>query len=115
MQASLPSRPITDRQATNCQTVERRTVGASVCLVRFARGADQPVGLDQRVTAFSLRTQRKADDDEGKAKQQADHHDAPVGRFVRVVKRRDHGLFSESHPYRNVGYAQHDLGFNLTE
>jgi hypothetical protein len=30
------------------------------------------------MTAFSLRPQRKADDDEGKAKQQADHHDAPA-------------------------------------
>jgi hypothetical protein len=44
----------------------------------FAYGANQPVGLDQRMTAFSLRPQRKADDDEGKAKQQADHHDAPA-------------------------------------
>ena len=83
--------------------------------MRFARGADQPVGLDQCVAAFSLRPQLKADDHEGKAEQQADHHDAPVGRFVRVVKRRDHGLFSSCHPYRNVGYTQRDLGFNLTE
>jgi hypothetical protein len=30
------------------------------------------------MTAFSLRPQRKADDDEGKAKQQADHHEAPI-------------------------------------
>jgi len=67
------------------------------------------------MTAFSLRTQRKADDDEGKAKQQADHHDAPAGQFVRAVKRRDHGLFSSCHPYPNVKYAQRDLGFNLTE
>jgi hypothetical protein len=87
-------------------------------LVRFAqftRSADEPVGFYQCMTAFGLRSQRKADDDEGKAKQQADQHDAPVGRFVRVVKRRDHGLFSWRHPYRNLEGAQRDLGFNLTE
>jgi hypothetical protein len=91
---------------------ERR---ALVRLVRFTRSADQPVGLDQGMAAFSLRPQWKADHDEGKAKQQTDHHDAPVGRFVRVVKRRDHGLFSSCHPYRNRRCAQRDLGFNLTE
>jgi hypothetical protein len=51
----------------------------------------------------------------GLVQQQTEHHDAPVGRFVRVVKRRDHGLFSSCHPYRSFKYAQRDLGFNLTE
>jgi hypothetical protein len=43
----------------------RAVCRASVCLVRFARGADKPVGLDQRMAAFSLRPQPKTDDDEG--------------------------------------------------
>jgi hypothetical protein len=42
---------------------ERR---ALVRLVRFTRSADQPVGLDQGMAAFSLRPQWKADHDEGK-------------------------------------------------
>ena len=54
--------------------------------MRFARGADQPVGLDQHVATFSLRPQRKADDDEGSAKQQAAYHYAPVRGFIRVMK-----------------------------
>ena len=73
---------------------------ASIGLVRFARGADERVGLDQRMTAVGLRPQ-------------ADHHDAPVSRFVRVAKRST-ACFPESRPYRNLGYTQRDLGFNLT-
>jgi len=34
------------------------------------------------MTAFNLRPQRKADDDEGRAKQQADHHETPIGRLL---------------------------------
>jgi hypothetical protein len=82
-----PSNKLPDRWAPS-----RR---ASVCRRQLALcGPDEPVSLDQRMTAVGLRPQPKADDDEGEAKQQADHHDAPVSRFVRVVKRRDHGLFS---------------------
>src|SRR5207253_10082714 len=48
MPASLSLRPITDRQAKNSlknfRIVECRTVGALICLVRFTRGADEPVG-----------------------------------------------------------------------
>ena len=80
--------------------------------MRYACGSDQPVGLDQHVATFSLRPQRKADDDEGKAEQQA------------TMTRRWAGLsgnegtmacFPFGHPYRNSEYAQRDLGFNLTE
>ena len=74
----------------------------SVRLVRLTRSTNQPVGLDQGMAAFSLRSQGKADDDEGKAEQQAERHDAPVGRFVRIVKRRDHGLLSSCHRYRKL-------------
>jgi hypothetical protein len=110
MQASSPSRPITDRQATTCRTVERRIVGRQLALC-----GSPAVRTSLSALTLSLRPQRKADDDEGQAKQQADHHHAPVGRFVRVVKRRTMACFPQSHPYRNVGYAQRDLGFNLTE
>src|SRR5205085_5317604 len=48
MPASSPLRPITDRQAKNSlknfRIVECRTVWALICLVRFTRGADEPVG-----------------------------------------------------------------------
>jgi hypothetical protein len=38
------------------------------------------------VSTLRLRPKRKADDDEGSAKQQADYHDAPVRGFIRVMK-----------------------------
>jgi hypothetical protein len=99
MRASSPSRPITDRQMKISRSEKFPDRWAPNC-----RAFSLPYAVRPRcgpacrpwpaVAAFSLRPQWKADDDEGKAEQQADHHDAPVGRFVRVVKRRDHGLFS---------------------
>jgi hypothetical protein len=64
-----------------------RTIGHQLALCG-SPAADQPVCLDQHVASLSVRPQRKADDDDGKAKQQADHHDAAVGWFVGAVKRR---------------------------
>jgi len=58
-----PDEKFPDRWALECRALVR--------LVRFTRSADEPVGLDQRKAAFGLRPQWKADDDEGKAKQQA--------------------------------------------
>jgi hypothetical protein len=83
--------------------------------VRFAGGAHQPVGLDQYMPAIRLCPERKADDDEGQAKQHADHHHAAVGRLIGIVKWRDHGCFPRAHPYADREHAQRELGFNLTE
>ena len=58
----------------------------SVCLARLACGPDQLVSLDQHMAAIRLLPKRNADDDEGNAKQQSNHHHAPVGRSIRIMK-----------------------------
>ena len=71
------------REAARLTRVQR---GALIGLVRLTGRAHQPVCLHQHVSTLRLRPKRKADDDEGSAKQQADYHDASVRGFIRVMK-----------------------------
>ena len=77
---------IAQRKVAGPLSVEIERRNALVGFTWFTGRPDQLVSLDQRVTAFRLRPERKADDDKSRAKQQADHHYASVGWFVRVVK-----------------------------
>jgi hypothetical protein len=82
----------------------------------LAGGSDQPIGFHQSAAIFWLGSQRKADRDEERAQQEANHHHAPVGFFVGLVEGRGHRLFPESrNPNRNRPQLQRGFVLNLTD
>src|SRR4051794_5273186 len=87
------------RNITSLPTTSERIAAKGIpepMLVRpvgLTGGADQPVGLDQYMPAIGLRPERKTDDDEGQAKQRANHHHATVGGSIGIMERRDHDCF----------------------
>jgi hypothetical protein len=65
---------------------------------RLAGGARQPVRLQQHMGFLELRPQREADQDKGRAEQDADDHDASIGL-----------------PYPTAGQPQREMDLNPTE
>ena len=77
---------------------------------RLAGGARQPVRLQQHMGFLELRPQREADQDKGRAEQDADDHDASIGLPVGGVKGGGQG-----YPYPTAGQPQREMDLNPTE